>query len=56
VRRAGGARSLNPTARLVTFTGAGHAPHWEEPERFAALVADFASSVVHAHPNTRTRP
>jgi non-heme chloroperoxidase len=45
-----------PTARLVTFTGAGHAPHWEEPERFAALVADFASSVVHAHPNTRTRP
>ena len=45
-----------PAARLVTFTGAGHAPHWEEPERFAALVADFASSVVHAHPNTRTRP
>jgi pimeloyl-ACP methyl ester carboxylesterase len=47
-------RSL-PAARLVTFTGAGHAPHWEEPERCAALITDFASTVVQADPNTRTR-
>jgi pimeloyl-ACP methyl ester carboxylesterase len=35
-----------PNPRLETFAGAGHAPHWEEPERFAALVADFVASVV----------
>jgi pimeloyl-ACP methyl ester carboxylesterase len=29
-----------PNARLAIFEGAGHAPHWEEPERFAALVTD----------------
>jgi pimeloyl-ACP methyl ester carboxylesterase len=34
-----------PAARLATFAGAGHAPHWEEPARFAALVAEFGSAV-----------
>lgn len=29
-------------ARLVVFRGAGHGFHWEEPERFAALIAEFA--------------
>lgn len=28
-------------ARLVTYANAGHALHWEEPERFAADVAAF---------------
>jgi non-heme chloroperoxidase len=31
-------------ARFEIFAGAGHAPHWEEPERFAALAADFATA------------
>jgi pimeloyl-ACP methyl ester carboxylesterase len=25
-------------ARLVVFGGTGHAPHWEEPERFVSVV------------------
>ena len=35
-----------PGARLVVYPGAGHAPHWEEPERFAADLAAFAERVV----------
>ena len=31
--------------RLAVFEGAGHAPHWEEPERFAALVSNVVASV-----------
>jgi pimeloyl-ACP methyl ester carboxylesterase len=30
--------------RFEIFAGAGHAPHWEEPQRFAALAAEFASA------------
>jgi non-heme chloroperoxidase len=44
-----------PATRLVIFAGAGHAPHWEEPERFAALIAEFARAVVQADPGTGTR-
>jgi non-heme chloroperoxidase len=44
-----------PAARLVIFAGAGHAPHWEEPERFAAQIAEFARAVVQADPGTGTR-
>jgi pimeloyl-ACP methyl ester carboxylesterase len=31
-----------PGARLSVYEGAGHAPHWEEPERFAAELATLA--------------
>jgi non-heme chloroperoxidase len=44
-----------PAARLVIFAGAGHAPHWEEPEHFAAQIAEFARAVVQADPGTGTR-
>ena len=30
-------------ARLVVYPGAGHAVHWERPERFAADLANFVS-------------
>lgn len=34
-----------PGAQLVVYEGAGHAFHWEEPERFAAQLASFAERV-----------
>jgi pimeloyl-[acyl-carrier protein] methyl ester esterase len=34
-----------PHARAVPFPSSGHAPHLEEPERFNALVHDFAASL-----------
>lgn len=33
-----------PHARFVVYEGAGHALHWEEPERFAADLAAFVAS------------
>jgi pimeloyl-ACP methyl ester carboxylesterase len=41
-----------PEARLRTYRGVGHCPHWEQPERAAADVAEFAaraalSAVTH---------
>lgn len=32
---------LIPGARLTVYEGVGHAPHWEDPERFAADLAAF---------------
>jgi pimeloyl-ACP methyl ester carboxylesterase len=34
-----------PDARAVRFARSGHAPHLEEPERFNALIQDFAASL-----------
>jgi pimeloyl-ACP methyl ester carboxylesterase len=31
-----------PDSRLIVYEGAGHALHWEQPERFAADVAEFS--------------
>jgi pimeloyl-ACP methyl ester carboxylesterase len=31
-------------ARLIVYQGAGHAPHWEEPQRFARNVTAFAQA------------
>ena len=33
-------------SRLSVYSGAGHAMHWEEPERFAADVAEFAAAIT----------
>ena len=33
------------TSRLVVYEGAGHSPHWEEPERFAGQVASFVAGL-----------
>lgn len=38
-----------PASRLVVYEGAGHAPHWEEPERFAADLAAFIASPALNH-------
>ena len=32
------------TSRLIVYQGAGHAPHWEEPQRFARNLAVFAEA------------
>ena len=33
-------------SRLVVYESAGHALHWEEPERFAADLVAFAESLA----------
>ncbi len=35
-----------PDARLIIYTGAGHSPHWEQPERFAADLASFVRGLA----------
>jgi pimeloyl-ACP methyl ester carboxylesterase/tetratricopeptide (TPR) repeat protein len=33
------------TSRLVVYAGAGHSPHWEEPQRFAGQIASFVAGL-----------
>jgi non-heme chloroperoxidase len=37
-----------PQARLSTYCGTGHCPHWEQPERAAAEIAAFTAGVAEA--------
>ncbi|HVK17444.1 MAG TPA: alpha/beta hydrolase [Fimbriiglobus sp.] len=39
------ARAL-PRGRLTLYDGVGHSPHWEQPERFAADVAEFLAALA----------
>ena len=44
-------------ARLAVYERAGHALHWEEPERFASDVVAFAESLVSlGRPHTVPAP
>jgi len=36
-----------PGSRLLVYSDAGHDPHWEEPERFAADLTAFLEDIVH---------
>jgi len=38
--------SLIRTARLVEYADAGHAMHWEEPQRFALDISRLVTSIV----------
>ncbi len=42
------AHRLMPGSRLAEFPGAGHFPHADDPERFAALLADFMATTEPA--------
>jgi pimeloyl-ACP methyl ester carboxylesterase len=33
------------TSRLVVYAGAGHSPHWEEPQRFAGQITSFVAGL-----------
>jgi non-heme chloroperoxidase len=33
-------------ARLLVYAGAGHSPHWEQPDRFASDLVAFANNLV----------
>ncbi|HEY3189788.1 MAG TPA: alpha/beta hydrolase, partial [Solirubrobacteraceae bacterium] len=35
-----------PGARLETYAGTGHAPHWEQAERAAGDVVAFAEAIA----------
>ncbi len=41
-----GSLDLIRTARLVEYADAGHAVHWEEPQRFAQDLSRFVNSVA----------
>jgi pimeloyl-ACP methyl ester carboxylesterase len=43
-------RDALPAARLFALDGVGHAVHWEEPERCAALIGAFAAEIDDADP------
>ncbi len=38
------AHQVIPNSRLEVMEGAGHAPHLEDPARFAQILADFLST------------
>ena len=39
-----------PRARLVTYAGTGHTPHWEQPARTAADITRFVARIEDAAP------
>jgi 3-oxoadipate enol-lactonase len=46
---------LLPNARMELLDGAGHLPYWEQPRRFARIVAGFLTDpAASAHESTWT--
>lgn len=44
-----------PGARLVVYSGSGHAVHWEEPERFASDLVSFVEIITRRRCDKRFR-
>ena len=42
-----------PGSRFEVFDGAGHMPHHDDPERFAAILADFCADTEPARLDDR---
>jgi pimeloyl-ACP methyl ester carboxylesterase len=49
------AREAIPGARIELFEGAGHFPHLDEPDRFAAVLKDFIATTAAADDQPRQR-
>ena len=47
-----GAHEAMPGSRFEVFPGAGHMPHHDDPERFAAVLADFCATTEPARLET----
>jgi pimeloyl-ACP methyl ester carboxylesterase len=43
------AHAAMPKSRLVVFSGAGHMPHADAPDRFVELLTEFCASTEPAH-------
>jgi pimeloyl-ACP methyl ester carboxylesterase len=41
-------------SRLVIYAGAGHSPHWEEPQRFAGQLVTFITGLTPATASVHT--
>jgi pimeloyl-ACP methyl ester carboxylesterase len=39
-------QAMIPNSQLLVYSGAGHDPHWEEPERFTADLVNFVEQRV----------
>ena len=43
-------------SRLEVYLGAGHSPHWEEPQRFAGQIASFVAGINFEVPTPHSGP
>jgi pimeloyl-ACP methyl ester carboxylesterase len=43
-------------SRMAVYAGAGHSPHWEEPQRFAGQIASFVADITFEPPTPQSGP